>query len=141
ASLDYLFRQCGFAVEAVTPVFGGQFVTVEARPADGPVPPSPRHAAETDALARDVNAFAGRFDAKLDAWRDVFAGLARSGRRAAVWGAGSKGVTILNLLGAGDEVACVVDVNPRKQGMYVAGTGHPIVAPSALKADPPDVVV
>jgi hypothetical protein len=27
---------------------------------------------------------------------------------------------------------CVVDVNPRKQGCFLPGTGHPILAPGAL---------
>jgi hypothetical protein len=35
----------------------------------------------------------------------------------------------------------VVDVNPRKQGTFIAGTGHPVVAPEALRAIQPDVVV
>ena len=29
---------------------------------------------------------------------------------------------------------CVVDVNPNKQGAFIPGTGHPIVAPEALSA-------
>jgi hypothetical protein len=34
-----------------------------------------------------------------------------------------------------------VDINPKKAGMYVPGTGHPIVAHDHLTLQPPDVVV
>jgi C-methyltransferase C-terminal domain len=35
----------------------------------------------------------------------------------------------------------VVDINPRKQGHYVAGTGQTIVGPKRLHAFRPDVVL
>ena len=51
----------------------------------------------------------------------------------AVLGAGAKGVTLLNLVDpSGARVDCVVDVNPKKQGRFLAGTGQAIVAPAAL---------
>jgi ABC-type Fe3+-hydroxamate transport system substrate-binding protein len=34
----------------------------------------------------------------------------------------------------------VVDLNPRKQGMYVAGTGQKIVPPEFLRDYQPDVI-
>ena len=34
-----------------------------------------------------------------------------------------------------------MDINPRKQGMYVAGTGQQIVPPEFLKYYQPDVVI
>jgi 2-polyprenyl-3-methyl-5-hydroxy-6-metoxy-1,4-benzoquinol methylase len=52
----------------------------------------------------------------------------------AIWGAGAKGSTFLNLLDSKrQKVACVVDINPVKQGKYIAKTGHPIVSPNALE--------
>ena len=35
----------------------------------------------------------------------------------------------------------IVDINPRKQGRFVAGTGQQIVAPEALLESRPDVVI
>ena len=35
----------------------------------------------------------------------------------------------------------VVDINPRKHGKYVAGTGQSIVGPSELKEIKPDVIL
>ncbi|MCB2187253.1 MAG: methyltransferase domain-containing protein [Deltaproteobacteria bacterium] len=54
-----------------------------------------------------------------------------------VWGAGAKGVVFLNLLDpAARRVAGVVDINPQKQGRYLAGTGHLIEGPELLKRLP-----
>jgi C-methyltransferase C-terminal domain len=51
----------------------------------------------------------------------------------ALWGAGAKGVTFANLVDPEcRHLACVVDVNPRKQGKFLPGTGHPIVPPERL---------
>jgi SAM-dependent methyltransferase len=53
----------------------------------------------------------------------------------AVWGAGAKGVALLNDVDPHAElVRAAVDVNPRKQGRYVPGTGHPIVASRSLRS-------
>ena len=40
-----------------------------------------------------------------------------------------------------DEVEAVVDINPHKHGKFLAGTGHEIVAPEALRRLRPDCVV
>lgn len=49
------------------------------------------------------------------------------------WGSAGKGVMCCNMF---DEfckyISCVVDINPNKQGGYIAHTGHPIIAPEQL---------
>jgi hypothetical protein len=51
----------------------------------------------------------------------------------ALWGAGAKGATFANLVDPDCTlIDCVVDLNPNKQGRYIPGTGHPIVAPTEL---------
>lgn len=51
----------------------------------------------------------------------------------AVWGAGAKGSTFLNLLDAKrDAVQYVIDINFAKQNKFIAGTGHPIFDPDIL---------
>jgi len=47
----------------------------------------------------------------------------------------------LNTVAGGSQVAQVVDVNPRKQGLFSPGTGHRVEAPEVLAEDPPDVVI
>lgn len=56
-------------------------------------------------------------------------------KRIAIWGAGAKGNTFLNLLDPHcEKVSFVIDMNPAKQGKYIAGTGHAIVSPEVLKS-------
>ncbi len=154
-SLAALFERHGFEVLAVNEVFGGQFLTIEARPVaddgrqttdDG----QPRSVvrgpwsgdnAGLAALAADARAFAANYAAKRDEWCARLRDLAAAGRRGVVWGAGSKGVTFLNATGAGAEIVAVVDINPRKQGKHVAGTGQRIVAPAELAELRPDFVI
>jgi hypothetical protein len=51
----------------------------------------------------------------------------------AIWGAGAKGSTFLNLLDkACKKVKCVIDINPKKQHQYIGGTGHYIIKPEEL---------
>lgn len=152
SSLAHLFRRHGFRVLAVNEVFGGQFLTIEATPGNDDRPPTTDNASsvvgrpssgedDLDALTADARAFAASYAAKRDEWRARLRDLAAAGKRGVVWGAGSKGVTFLNATGAGEEIVAVVDINPRKQGKYVAGTGQRIVAPAELATLRPDFVI
>lgn len=65
-----------------------------------------------------------------------------AGRRVAGYGAAAKGATFLNYCGIGhDQIAQVADASPHKQGRFMPGSRIPIVAPAALRADPPDTVL
>lgn len=144
-SLAHLFRQHGFRVLAVNEVFGGQFLTIEAAPDGGPTETEflQRNSVSTElaALTADARAFAENYRAKRDEWRHRLASLAAAGKRGVIWGAGSKGVTFLNAMNAGEEIAAVVDINPRKQGKFVAGAGQRIAPPSELAQIQPDFVI
>ena len=82
-----------------------------------------------------------RVDARIAGLRDQLAEWRRRGKTVALWGSGSKAVSYLTTLGVTDEVQAVVDINPHKHGKFLAGTGHEIVAPEALRALRPDCVV
>jgi len=57
----------------------------------------------------------------------------KSNHDTAVWGAGAKGVTFLNLLDPEKKlIRCVIDINENKQGKYLSGTGHKIISPDEL---------
>lgn len=142
ASLRRLFAAAGFEILDVSETYGGQFLTIEARPAANGRPAAvERPAAEIDSLRADVRDFVDRYQAKMAVWSGQMEDVRRAGRRAVVWGAGSKGVTFLNILPAADAIEYVVDINPRKHGMYVAGAGQRIVPPEALRDICPDVIV
>ena len=139
-SLAHLFQRQGFKVLAVNEVFGGQFLTIEAVPDDGSAVLDDI-TAELASLTADAYSFAESYQAKQAEWQARLTLLASEGKRGVIWGAGSKGVTFLNAMTTGDEIAAVVDINPRKQGKYVAGRGQQIVSPSALADIQPDFVI
>ena len=137
-SLRRCFERSSFEVLEVGEEFGGQFLCVAAKPADGAVAQTGDE--KQVRLSQEVRAFAANYRSKVETWRSRIDALRPSGR-AVVWGAGSKGVTFLNILPAEDVIKHVVDVNPRKQGMYVAGAGQKVVPPILLQEYQPDTVI
>ena len=50
-----------------------------------------------------------------------------------VWGAGAKGATFVSLTDPNrDYISSLVDINPEKQGRYIAKTSHSIISPEQL---------
>jgi SAM-dependent methyltransferase len=127
-SLATAFRQAGFLVDSVRHTFGGQYLWIEAHPA-AVTPP-------LEADPGDIPSLAARF-ARIEgdhvaALRQRFERLALDGP-VAMWGAAAKGVTLANLIDPDRRlIACIVDLNPSKQGGRLPGTGHPIVGPLDL---------
>lgn len=125
-SLSVLFHRAGFEVTSVRHIFGGQYLWLEARPGNESSPLVPQQTS-SNALA-----YGAKLDTLRTAWADRLENLARSGC-VALWGAGAKGATFANLVDPEAAVIdCVVDVNPAKQGRFIPGTGHQIVAPHVL---------
>lgn len=135
-----LFEASGFVVSSASLAYGDQYLHVEALPTGVPRPMRlPQEAVAPLAEA------AGRFRTAsrrqvADLGRTI-AHHARSGR-VVLWGAGSKGTAFLHALGPfAAEVDAVIDVNPNLHGNFIAGTGHPILAPATLGVDPAVLVV
>jgi hypothetical protein len=89
-----------------------------------------------------VASFQANHRAKMEFWRRRIADFRKTRRRVVVWGAGSKGVTFLNMLEIDHSlVPIVVDLNPRKHGFFVPCTGQQVVGPEVLRAFQPHVVL
>lgn len=140
ASLRAVLQAAGFEVLAMQRGFGGQFLCADVRVSkkvpdgggasiDGP----PAHALR--------EAAAGMLE-RLHDWR-CWAAALPAGGTVSIWGAGSKGVMFLNLLGlaAPHAIEVVVDQNTDKHGLFVGGTGQRIVAPEALRGSGVEQVV
>jgi hypothetical protein len=124
-----LMGAVGLDVTEMDTSFGGQFLWVDA----GPLEPVDRPAARAavDAIVDAAHAFGQRSAQLLEAAADLVDDRASAGP-VVLWGAGSKGVTFLNLVEGADRIDRAVDINPHKRGLYVPGSGHPVVAPSDL---------
>ena len=128
ASLSLALEFTGFTVERVEHIFGGQYLWLEARARAKPSRPDIRSHNTTE-LARAYATHEQEFRHK---WLLQLQGLKAQGK-VALWGAGAKGATFANLFDPDCVmIDCVVDLNPNKQGGYIPGTGHPIVAPQDL---------
>ncbi|MFP3901098.1 MAG: class I SAM-dependent methyltransferase [Acidimicrobiia bacterium] len=139
-ALRHLIERCGFAPLEMATSFGGQYLWVEAlnAAADPPAEP-PRH--EVEAVLERSAAFTAEARDMVARWSERLADAEAAGRRVALWGAGSKGVTFLNVVPGGDRVADVIDVNPRKRGTFVPGTGQMISGPDEVGRLAPDLVI
>ncbi len=123
ASLAHLCRLAGFRVVRHRGVFRAQYQILELRvaktarvPKAPGVPPTARLGDFARRARKHLDRLAGQFEQ------------AAAGRGWAVWGAGAKGVALVNHL-RGPKPRCVVDSNPAKQGGVLPGSRIPIVAP------------
>jgi SAM-dependent methyltransferase len=139
-SLARAFRSTGFDVLDLYTGYGEQYCILAARPGAGTGAPEPRE--ETlDQLTSMVDSFAVDVVRRHQRWQRWLREEAARDRTTVLWGSGSKAVSFLTTLGIGDEVACAVDINPRRSGTYMPGTGHEIHEPKALTDRAPDNVI
>lgn len=121
-ALRLALGQAGFEVESIVPAFEDQYMVATAIAGD----PHP------------VAAAPGRFDdrgfrAKRALFLERLGAVVEESRRhggVALWGGASKGTTIcLTLPNAHERIACVIDLNARKQGGYLPASAMELVSP------------
>jgi hypothetical protein len=140
-ALTRLFQVTGFTVLQVYPAFDGQYLCLEAVPAADDALSSTEAPEEVGRIRGDVVAFGENYRNKVQTWNGRLSRLFAAGNRVVVWGAGSKGVTFLNAIENGERIHCVADVNPHKQGRYVAGTGQKVLSPEETARLRPDTIL
>jgi len=141
-SLNNIFLSAGFKPLRLTKQYDGQFLTVTARPncsgevfADSPPP------IQAD-IEDCIHKFGSAHREKINFWHDKLRQLKHKNIPTVLWGAGSKGVTFLNTMEtSGRLIEYVVDINPRKQGKFIGGTGQQIVSAKFLKSYQPEVII
>jgi SAM-dependent methyltransferase len=130
ATLKFLFQSAGFIVTQQGRVFGEQYHWLEAKLAPDSVD---KPISDTQAQLKILlQNYLAREKSQLQYWRENLIHLTQKGPLA-LWGAGAKGVTLASLLDPQARIIdCIVDMNPAKQGRYLPGTGHLILAPENL---------
>jgi SAM-dependent methyltransferase len=140
-SLERLFRQNGFDVLDLGIEYGEQYLTIEARPGERPASSHTGQPADLPVLEQAVSSFARKLPAWLADWRHQLKDYQTRNLRVVVWGSGSKCVAFLTTVDHDGLIEYVVDINPNRQGHYMAKTGQEIVGPSFLCGYKPDVVI
>jgi len=140
-SLARVFRMTGFEVLDLAKDFDDQYLLIEARPGDGSSGKSFPQENDLEELTQEVKQFQQTFPDRVKAWKDMLGTIKDCGKKAVIWGSGSKAVAFLTTMGIRHEIEYIVDINPFKHGKFLAGTGHEIVPPDFLKEYRPDVVI
>lgn len=137
-SLSHACRRAGLTAPGVVPMFDDQFMAVTSAPteADHQAPDN----SEVDAVVGRAVSFGEQARKQIDRARDDLDRHLEEGP-VALWGAGSKGRTYLNLVAADGQVDAVIDVNPRKEGFGIPGTTGTIGLPETLVAVQPATVL
>jgi hypothetical protein len=140
-ALARLFRAEGLDVERIEVSGQGQYLAIEGHPghAEGTAAqlPAEEPVAEVAGLVAD---FPSRYAARTAHWRGLMEERLEQGP-VALWGSGSKAVSFMKSLGLGSRIEHIVDINPYRQGRYLACTGQRVMAPAELTAVEPRAVV
>ena len=140
-TLARYLRRAGLAVEELRLDFDDQYLLAFARASREDLPSPLEHEEDPATVALEASRFATTVSSRIEEWRQMVGPAAGEGGRVAIWGSGSKATAFLTALANEASVDLVVDVNPRKQGRFVAGTGQRIVAPERLATFRPDLVI
>ncbi|MFF2018104.1 class I SAM-dependent methyltransferase [Paenibacillus sp. NPDC058177] len=132
SSLAKAFELTGFEVVNVEHIFNGQYMWLEARP----VETNGNTHNSLPQLAVDTRTSTLFSQYEMEWRQNVQEQLSHYSKKGeiAIWGAGAKGVTFLNLIDPDlKHITCVIDVNPNKVGKYLPGTGHEIIGIDSLR--------
>jgi hypothetical protein len=140
-SLSTLFRLCGFRVLNAEPCFGNEYLGIEAIASEQPTSELRDFPSDLAGLKEYLSAFAVNSQRLVDSWRDRLNDVRKSGLRVVAWGAGARAITFLNTYDTRELIPFVVDINPRRQGLYLPGSGQRVVPPEFLREFNPDVVI
>ena len=81
---------------------------------------------KTELENRPIESYSLGFEKRIQEYDNLIT----EGGNIAIWGAGAKGSTFLNLVDKdASKVKCVIDINSKKQNQYLGGTGHLIISP------------
>jgi FlaA1/EpsC-like NDP-sugar epimerase len=140
-SLARLFRSCRYNILDLKTVYQEQYLVLEAKPAAEQTQAKLSIEKDLQLLEKSILDFKVRYTAAVQYWSDFMKKAKQERKRTVLWGSGSKGVAFLNAVPNSNFVEYVVDINPYRQGTFMAGTGQAIVAPEYLKQYRPDVVI
>ena len=140
-SLAKLFRNNGFEIIDLYIDYDDQYIMLGARLSQGEKHKSLPAEEDIVQLKSQVDLFSKNCKKQLNTWKSYFENARKKGRKVVLWGGGSKGVAFLTTLNILKEIEYVVDINPKKHGTYMAGTGQKIIAPEFLIQYKPDTII
>jgi SAM-dependent methyltransferase len=140
-SLARLFRSTGYEILDLRLVYNDQYLLIEAKPS---LTPSTKIFEIEESIGEQkkrVDNFKVKITAQLNDWRQKLTTLKDRGKKAVVWGGGSKSVGFLTNFADLGVIEHVVDINPHMEGNFIPGIGKQYVQPKFLKDYQPDAVI
>ena len=142
-SLFYLLSHCGFNVSEVEEtekeLYDSIYITATAKRKSTSKCASESKPSQSD-IKNHILTFSSKSKNTIERHKTAITKLLDQGKRVAIWGAGARGVTFLNIIND-PRIEFAVDINPRKNGKYIPGTGQKIVAPEFLLNYRPDFII
>ena len=136
-TLRGLFVRAGFEIDEVYTDYGGQYLILTARPSDA----GDGSSGHSILGREDVRRYVRKAEGRIRGWNTLLGQMRQGGKRVVTWGSSSNCVSFLTTVDESGSVEYVVDINPRKEGMYMAGAGHRIVGPEFLRKYRPEKVI
>lgn len=142
-SMGKVYRLAGYEPSEIWRDYGEQYLLIGGRPINGISTGKPAGLEDdVELVCRQAEQFRVGVDKRIKKWKSLIEDEVSRGKRVAIWGSGSKGVSFLTTLDLDDsKVAYAVDINPYKRGKFMPGTGQRIVGPQDLPGEKPDVVI
>lgn len=137
ASLRYLMISNNLKILDLKSVFSDQNLTVIAKSQSLPS----GYNMDNSLIGETAEQFAEKFRQKTTDWQSKLNKWHERGKETVIWGAGSKGVTFLNIVDENNHIRYAIDINPRKKDKFIAGSGQQIKSPDFLKEWNPDVIL
>jgi len=137
SSLRYLFQSRSMEVIKTDEHYLSQYLTIEAKNSTEVC----NESIDPSMVLNLADKFEKEYNSKYEYWKNLLLEAKQNNKSVIIWGGGSKGVTFLNIFNDLSNIDYVVDINSRKQGKYVAGTGQKIISPEQLKVIKPDIVI
>ncbi len=136
-TLATLARAEGFCVAEDGRYFGEQFLWMDLAPTSKATTKMP---GDHDAWLESVGAFGSELQRNLDAAARTVTDAQQVGP-IVLWGAGSKGISLLNLLPEAGAIAAIVDINPDKWGRFTPLAGREVIGPREFTSLEPAAVL
>jgi len=120
-SLITAFQTAGFKVNSIKSVFENQYLWLEA------IPSTPEIITKNSKLLEFAKIFKSSLKRNEEELKSKIRKLTKNGN-VALWGAAGKGVSLTNIIDPNQKlVECLIDLNPKKWGKFISGTGHEII--------------
>lgn len=126
-SLVTALQIAGFKVISIDNIFEGQYLWIEAISSDSEIVTyNPSLIESSKNFQYLIKKKEEEFNLKIKKYLEI--------GKVGIWGAAGKGVCLTNILDPdSDIIECLIDLNPKKWGKFISGTGHEIINYPKLK--------